>query len=277
MPPPAPKEEPEDESWLATYADAITLLMAFFVLLVAVSKVDLALYEEVAEGINEKVNKKERKAPVQELKEETTEIVQELTDGKVLKVGVDDSGIVLEFDSETFFRPGTAQLIEEAYPVISSLAELVNSPQYLVFNMDVEGHTDDDPISTIQFPSNWVLGAARAASVLQVLNEYGVEIKRMRVLSYASTRPKVPNRLDDGTPLPENKAQNRRVVLRIHQKPFEYSPPKYVPTTSIARDYDPEADAGRSNEAQQVQPAQTPAPTDQQGQPQQAPAPVQNQ
>ncbi|WP_417795553.1 OmpA/MotB family protein [Terasakiella pusilla] len=239
MAPPAPKEEPEDESWLATYADAITLLMAFFVLLVAVSKVDLALYEEVAEGINEQVNKKERKAPTQELKDDAAEIVQEMTDGKVLKLGVDDSGIVLEFDSSTFFKPGTAQVIDAAYPIIASLAELVNSPQYEKFNMDIEGHTDDDPISTLQFPSNWVLGASRSASVLQIMNENGVKVDRMRVLSYAATRPKAPNRMEDGTPIPENKAMNRRVVLRIHQKPFEYSPPKYVPVTSIARDYDP--------------------------------------
>ena len=254
MPPPAPKEEPEDESWLATYADAITLLMAFFVLLVAVSKVDLALYEEVAEGINEKVNKKERKAPAKELKDDAAEIVQEFTDGKALKIGVDDSGIVLEFDSSTFFLPGTAQIIDAAYPVIAAVAELVNSPQYSVFNMDIEGHTDDDPINTVQFPSNWVLGAARAASVLQVMNENGTEIKRMRVISYASTRPKAPNRAEDGTPLPENKAQNRRVVLRIHQKPFEYSKPKYVPVTSIARDYDENAE-NAENPGSAVSPA----------------------
>ncbi len=254
MPPPAPKEEPEDESWLATYADAITLLMAFFVLLVSVSKVDLALYEEVAEGINEEVNKKERKAPSKSLKEDLAEIVRETTDGKVLKAGVDDSGIVLEFSSETFFVPGTARVIDAAYPIIASVAELVNSPQYVMFNMDVEGHTDDDPISTREFPSNWELGAARAASVLRILNENGTAIKRMRVLSYAATRPKAPNRTEDGAPIPENKAQNRRVVLRIHQKSFEYSKPKYVPVTSIARDFD-------DTQAQSPDGAQQPAAT----------------
>lgn len=248
MAPPPPKEEPEDESWLATYADAITLLMAFFILLVSVSKVDLALYEEVAEGINEQVNKKERKAPTKNLKADATEIVQEMTDGKALKVGVDDSGIVLEFDSSTFFLPGTAQVIEAAYPVIAAVSELVNSPQYVVFNMDIEGHTDDDPINTLQFPSNWELGAARAASVLRIMNENGTDINRMRVLSYASTRPKVPNRLEDGTPIPENKSQNRRVVMRIHQQSFEYSQPKYVPVTSIARDFD-ESQAGQQGTA----------------------------
>ncbi|WP_135078186.1 flagellar motor protein MotB [Terasakiella sp. SH-1] len=236
MPPPPPEDEPADESWLATYADAITLLMAFFVLLVAVSKVDLALYEEVAEGINQQVNKKERKAPIKDMKADAAEIVQEYTDGKALKLGVDDSGIVLEFDSSTFFLPGTAQIVEAAYPVIAAVSELVNAPQYVMFNLDIEGHTDDDPISTVQFASNWELGAARAASVLRAMNENGTQVKRMRVLSYAETRPKAPNRAEDGTPLPENKAQNRRVVMRIHQKPFEYSPPKYVPLTSIARD-----------------------------------------
>lgn len=235
-PPPPPQEEPADESWLATYADAITLLMAFFVLMVAVSKVDLALYEQVAEGINEQVNKKERKAPIKDFKEDAAEVVQELTDGKVLKLGVDDSGIVLEFDSSTFFLPGTAQIVDAAYPVLTAVAELVNAPQYEMFNLDLEGHTDDDPISTVQFPSNWELGAARAASVLRVMNENGTKIDRMRVLSYASTRPKAPNRMEDGTPIAENKAKNRRVVMRIHQKPFEYSPPKYVPVTSIARE-----------------------------------------
>jgi len=236
MAPPAPKEEVEDESWLGTYADAITLLMAFFVLLVSVSTVDLALYEEVAEGISEKVSKKkDRKSPMSELKADAAEIIQEFTDGKALKLGVDDSGIVLEFDSSTFFYPGTAQIIEAAYPVIASVAELVNSPQYSVFNMDIEGHTDDDPISTVAYPSNWVLGAARAASVLTVMMENGTAVTRMRVLSYASTRPKEPNKTADGTPIPENKALNRRVVVRIHQKAFAYSPPKYVPLTSIAR------------------------------------------
>jgi len=251
MPPPSPKEEPEDESWLATYADAITLLMAFFVLLVAVSKVDMAAYEQVVEGINKKVNKKEYKTPLNELKEEAAEIVQEFTDGKVLQLGVDDSGIVLEFDSATFFLPGTAMIIPEALPIIASVAELVNSPQYVIFNMDIEGHTDDDPISTVQFPSNWELGAARAASVLRVMNENAVEIKRMRVLSYASTHAKVPNRMADGTPIPENKAQNRRVVMRIHQKPFAYSKPKYVPVTSNARDFDESNPEGEPQDGQQ--------------------------
>lgn len=240
MPPPAPKKEEEDNSWLETYADAITLLMAFFVLLVAVSKVDLAAYQEVAEGINKKVNKKERKSPLAELSEDATEIVQEFTDGKALKVGIDDSGIVLELDSSTFFRPGTAEIIPAAYPVIQAMADLVNSPQYLVFNMDIEGHTDDDPIATAQFPSNWELGAARAASVLRTLGDQGTARERMRVLSYAETRPKKPNRLEDGTPLPDNQKENRRVVLRIHQQPFAYSPPRYVPITSIARDFQPE-------------------------------------
>lgn len=251
MPPPTPQEEPVDESWLQTYADAITLLMAFFVLLVAVSKVDLALYEEVAEGINEEVNKKERKGPITQMKADAAEVVQEYTDGKALKLGVDDSGIVLEFDSSTFFKPGTAEIVEAAYPVISAVSELVNAPQYAVFNLDIEGHTDDDPISTIQFPSNWELGAARAGSVLRVMNEYGTAIDRMRVLSYASTRPKAPNRAEDGTPLPENKAKNRRVVMRIHQKPFEYSPPKYVPLTSIAREI-----TGSAEENPDMQPQQ---------------------
>lgn len=236
MPPPSPKQDEEDESWLATYADAITLLMAFFVMLVAVSKTDLALFEQVADGISQKVTKSERKSTFTELKEDTAEVVSELTDGKVLKVGVDDQGIILEFSSETFFHPGTANIVEAAYPVIQGVSELVNSPQYVVFNMDIEGHTDDDPINTVQFPSNWELGAARAASVLRLMAQFGTERTRMRVLSYAETVPKEPNRDEAGTPLPENKAINRRVVMRIHQQSLQPSKPRFIPLTSIARE-----------------------------------------
>jgi chemotaxis protein MotB len=257
MAPPAPKEEVEDESWLGTYADAITLLMAFFVLLVSVSKVDLALYEEVAEGISKEVSKnKDRKSPMKELASDATDVVREMTDGKALKVGVDDSGIVLEFDGSAFFLPGSAQLKPEAVTVVASISELVNSPQYLTFNMDLEGHTDDDPISTIQFPSNWELAAARASSVVRTMIDQGTLATRMRVISYGPTRPKEPNRLEDGTPLPENKAANRRVVMRIHQQTFEYSKPKYIPLTSIARDFDENADPNAPA------PADTAAPTD---------------
>lgn len=260
MPPPAPKDEPEDESWMSTYADAITLLMAFFVLLVSVSKVDLALYEEVAEGISEKVSKKkDRKSPMQQLKADAAEIVQEFTDGKALKLGVDDSGIILEFDGSAFFIPGSARIRPEAIPVIASVSELIKSPQYMTFNMDIEGHTDDDPISTMQFPSNWELAAGRASAVVRTMIEQGTDAKRLRVLSYGPTRPKEPNRAEDGTPLPENKAANRRVVMRIHQQSFAYSKPKYVPVTSIARDFDENADPNAKPAAPQNSPTEAQA------------------
>lgn len=249
MPPPPPKVEEDDESWMATYADAITLLMAFFVLLVSVSKVDLAMYEQVADGLSETISKEERKSLPKELQADAAEVVMESQAQEAVRVGIDDSGVVLEFNSSAFFKPGSAELRYEAIPVMQSVVELVKSPQYLVFNMDVEGHTDDDPISTMQFPSNWELSSGRASAVVRFFAELGVDPLRMRVMGYGDTRPKVPNRTPEGVPILENQVENRRVVVRLHQKSFVSAPPKFVPLTSIAREVgDPQQDPNQPSD-----------------------------
>jgi chemotaxis protein MotB len=85
------------------------------------------------------------------------------------------------------------------------------------YMITVEGHTDDMPIGTGQFPSNWELSTARASAVVRYLINNGIPAAKLRAVGYAQVMPKVPNRDVTGRPIPENQAQNRRVVIKLEK------------------------------------------------------------
>jgi chemotaxis protein MotB len=84
------------------------------------------------------------------------------------------------------------------------------------FKIDIEGHTDDVPISTARFPSNWELSVSRASNVVKYFIAHDISPDRLKASGYADTQPIVPNRDSLGTPIPENRARNRRIVIRIY-------------------------------------------------------------
>jgi chemotaxis protein MotB len=92
----------------------------------------------------------------------------------------------------------------------------MQEPTYEGYLIDVEGHTDDVPIRTARFPSNWELSASRASSVVRYFIEQGIKPSRLKAAGYADTKPKLPNKdiFDEG--IPENREKNRRVSLRLH-------------------------------------------------------------
>jgi len=225
------KEKPQEESedWLVTYADAITLLMAFFVIFFAISKVDQGKFDQMKEGIGKDILKKETILPMQELKVDIQDIVYTLKADEAVKVTTDSQGVVLEFASNAFYKPGTAELNPAALPLLNSVAQTVLSPQYDQFSVIVEGHTDDDPISTLQYPSNWELSSGRATRVVRHFIEQGIDADRQKAVGFAATLPKVPNRTPEGAAIPENMSQNRRVIVRLQPRPIEYEMPNFGP------------------------------------------------
>lgn len=217
MPPPPPlTEEPDDEEWLTTYADAITLLMAFFVMLVSFSKIDLPLFEEVMSGIQQEIGMGESKeTTTSEVKTKIEEISYQLGMEQLVEVQKDTRGVTIEMASGGFFKPGTAQIKEEAKPLIAQWAEVLSKEEYKYFIIEVEGHTDDDPISTAQFPSNWELSSDRAAAVVRLMQTGGTHRFQLKVVGFGDSHPKVPNRDIDGNPIKFNQAKNRRVIVRL--------------------------------------------------------------
>lgn len=229
-------EEPEDEAWLMTYADMITLLMAFFVLLASVSKVDQEAFDNVSSALNEDRTKEKNKQ--QELKQTMQRDIKDIISNEgadqAVQMGTDAQGsITLTLDGGAFFRPATADLQEQAIPVLKGIVQELSNPIYQQFNISVEGHTDDGQINNARYPSNWELSTGRASTVVRFftdartlpnandpLGEPLFAPHRLRAIGYAGTQPKVPNRDLGGIAIPENQAQNRRVVMRINRKPI---------------------------------------------------------
>jgi len=206
--------EPEDD-WMTTFSDLVTLLLAFFVLLAAISKVDIAKFEQVQAGMAKGVGKRDVQTPLQSLQKEMQEVIVDMNVDETSSVGTDSSGILIEFASSSFFNPGSAQLRPEAAPILSQIVNTLNADMYKNFQVEVQGHTDDTPISTPQYPSNWELSAARATGVVRYFIAGGMNPPRMRAVGMADIAPKVPNLDPFGNPLPINREINRRIVIRV--------------------------------------------------------------
>lgn len=210
------KNDENDEDWLTTYADAITLLMAFFVLTTSISKVDLEAFEQINEGIKKQINTKTNEtSPTREFREEVKAVAENNSISDQVSVSADSDSINMDLAGRSFFKPGSAELTAEAPPFLNDIGGMLTEERYQRFRLDVQGHTDDSPISTERFPSNWELSSARASTVVRYLNGIGIASERMRATGFADTIPKVPNRDPQGNPIGVNQEENRRITIRI--------------------------------------------------------------
>ena len=214
-PPPPPPEEQPDESWMATFADMVTLLMAFFVMLLNFWKIDIPMFNGVAAGIANEIGMgADEVNPVAMLQQAFEDVVAEMQADEVVDVETDSDGnIVIELASGAFYKSGSAEFRPQAIPVLQKVGELLGAPRFMAYQVEIAVHTDDDPISTPQFPSNWELSTARATSIVRYFISQGLDYRRFKAAGFAHTRPKFPNRDKDGNPIPENQLENRRIVL----------------------------------------------------------------
>lgn len=213
------KENKEaSEDWLLSYADMITLLMAFFIVLVSMSKIDKNKYEQVQQGMAKDIGYREVKTPLQDLRSELLGQVAGAGVEDTVDVGKDDKGIVLNLASGTMFKPGSADVRPEMMPLLKEITGTLKLERFANYQIEIQGHTDDTPVKTPQYPSNWDLSAARALSTLKALNEQGIATNRMKIAALADNAPRVPNRSDTGKAYPENQAINRRVEIHIYPR-----------------------------------------------------------
>ncbi|MDR9416656.1 MAG: flagellar motor protein MotB [Gracilimonas sp.] len=207
----------EDLEWLLTYSDMITLLLAFFAVLIAVSHVDINLWEQMKQGLRSEVNKQENvRTPLAEVKKDLDEKLAEEREAGQVSITLDRDGIKLFFNSSSFYNSGEARLLPTGQGIINKVTEAMNELGYYQFNVDVEGHTDNVPISTERFPSNWELSVARASGIVKYFIEEGIEGDRLKASGYADTQPVVPHTDSLGVDIVENRALNRRIVIRIY-------------------------------------------------------------
>ena len=203
---PNKKQQAEEGGWLTTFADMMTLLMTFFVLLFAMSTLDPVKLENFGNSFGKQQGSKKRtkKVSLSQINREVKKLVINHDLQKQVKVRMDARGVTLEIASDLAFNVGSADLSPS---IKQFLTKLVGTMQKATYAIAVEGHTDNIPIRSGVFPSNWELSAARASAVIRFLTSQGVPADKFRAIGFGDTVPKVPNNS------PENRAKNRRVDI----------------------------------------------------------------
>lgn len=178
---------------------------------------DLNLFEQLKEGLRSEISKTERvKTPLAEVKKDLDELLAEEKERGVVDITLGREGIKIFFYSNYFYGSGEAEMLDQGQAIVDKVREAMDKIGYYQFNIDIEGHTDDVPINTARFPSNWELSVSRASNVVKYFINHGIEADRLKASGYADTQPLVANRDLLGNPIPENRAQNRRIVMRIY-------------------------------------------------------------
>lgn len=232
------EEQENHERWLVSYADFITLLFAFFVVMYSVSSVNDGKYRVLSKSLVDAFSEKARSLdPIQvgeiastnvvtdaantssksnesenldevaqlvRISNQIEEVLSPYIDQELIDIKRDDLWVEVEMKSGMLFQSGRADLADEAFPVLKKIAEIIRQTPNTVH---IEGYTDNLPINTIEFPSNWELSAARAASVVHQFSINGVDPKRLAAIGYGEHHPIADNRFEKG------RYENRRVVL----------------------------------------------------------------
>jgi chemotaxis protein MotB len=202
-----------DGNWIMSYADMMTLLMAFFAIMFSFSTIDQGKFDKVREEIAKKFGGKIQ-MPFEDIQKALEMLIaQENFKDKVL-VKQDGSGIYILFQGSVFFEPGDVKIQDESNAVLNKILDVVEE-KAKGYPIHIEGHTDDAPIATAHFPSNWELSAARASLVVRMLESRKFSKEFLSAQGFADSQPLVPNRDADGKPILENQAQNRRVIIKI--------------------------------------------------------------
>jgi chemotaxis protein MotB len=241
-------EEHENlERWLVSYADFITLLFAFFVVMYAISQVNEGKYRVLSDSLQSafemepktispfqmgdpgpssdkpKLSDSDRigksssvvdsdasyEQTLSNMSNEVQSNLQDMIEKGLISVRTEKNWIEIEINSSVLFGSGNAQISESAKPLLRILARVLGKFPH---EIKVEGFTDNQPISNRFYPSNWELSAARAASVVRLFEGNGIAAERLSAVGYGSTRPIASNDTEWG------RNKNRRVVLIVSRE-----------------------------------------------------------
>lgn len=239
-------EHENHERWLVSYADFITLLFAFFVVMYAISQVNEGKYRILSDTLSsafrhipgstsgaqvainpnapmpmviplrkptpqvktddaQRVKKERLRNMAKEISDALAPLVKE---GKV-RITEGALGITVDINASVLFAPGDARLDVGAIQALTAVARILATTD---FPVTVEGHTDNTPINTVMFPSNWELSGMRASSVVRLFVDQGVDPRRLTATGYADQRPVEDNAT------PEGRSRNRRVAITIEAR-----------------------------------------------------------
>lgn len=240
-------EEEGAPAWMVTFADLVTLLLVFFILLFSISSVEKERFKSVLSSIQIALNQSKpvasqiiiEQVPViastpadiepiipqpdsSDIKEDKEEsdiealvndietMIQEQRLGEFVYVYTEGDRIIIRIKGTILFPSGDVELFDDAYPIFNDIFYLFK--KYNDYNIDIKGYTDNAPIATSHFPSNWELSAVRATTVLRFFIDQGIDPVRMSATGYADLFPISSNETEAG------RAQNRRVEFVLEKE-----------------------------------------------------------
>ncbi|RAL24707.1 hypothetical protein DL240_00415 [Lujinxingia litoralis] len=204
--------------WIVSYADMMTILLTFMILLLSISTIAQTKYDLLVQAFTG-----ERAGNLYEVQEKIDRIIEEQALGGEVQTLLDDEGLKVQFSNALLFDSGSADLRPRALPVIEPIERHLVHDLAPNYGLVIEGYTDDVPIVSGRYRSNWELSTSRAIHVMERLKSAGLDPRRMSVQGFADTRPatevdlldtRALDALDDQTRA-EVRAANRRVVIRI--------------------------------------------------------------
>lgn len=207
----------DESNWLISYADMMTLLCVFYIMLFSMSKVNTPEFEKVKKEVAEHFGTK-YESPTEDLGKFVSQIIQENGIAKDVTLTSDGVSVSLAFHSTLLFGSTSAEVSAEGKLILDRIILALMEKQKLLgkeYKFVVEGHTDSQPITGGPFPSNWELSSARATRVIRLFLEEGFKASQLLAMGYADTQPVVESRNSDGSWNEEALAKNRRVVIRV--------------------------------------------------------------
>ena len=232
--------EPENhDRWLVSYADFVTLLFAFFVVMYSISSVNETKYRTFSDSLSIAFSHQPDSSRTSIVPIEPEQLLKALVDKRtarlveqqrriqvrmqnlasglnhvlapqvrqhLVSITPTKRGVVINISASSLFKTGEAGIQPDALEVLRQVSAVLRNEKLPI---EVEGHTDDIPIMTAQYPSNWELSSARASSVVRMMIKNGVPGERMAAVGLASNHPLVPN------DTPEDRDKNRRVSITI--------------------------------------------------------------
>jgi chemotaxis protein MotB len=251
-------EGPSHERWLVSYADFITLLFAFFVVMYAISTLNEGKYRVLGDSLvyafrHDRVVspashgaipstaslapvrvapnaveqlRRQREQKLVGVADKIRTALEPLVETGQVRMKPSARGLVVEINASVLFAPAQAALRPESVQALQAVAQVLTEVDNAVH---VEGHTDTLPIASVQYPSNWELASARASSVVRLFAVGGVTPQRLSAIGYADNRPVDSNETAEG------RARNRRVTLLILADPLpeaDATPPPVPPAVA---------------------------------------------
>ncbi len=212
------ESKPVTANWIVSYADMMTILLTFMILLLSMSTIAQNRYDQFVTAMTGR-----KTGNLAEVQEKIERVIEVKNLGGEVSTNLDEDGLTIEFSNALLFNSGDSELLAAANDVFTPIeTHLVNDLETR-YGLVIEGYTDDVPIGSRRYRSNWELSTSRAIHVMERLQSAGLDPRRMSVQGFADTR--AANEIDlhnteqlatlSPTELEAARAANRRVIIRI--------------------------------------------------------------